>query len=326
MNTLQKIILPLAAAFALTGCHTAIMSDLSECPQYTVFTFDVKAPGAISFPEAVDELRVFAFDEQGRLIGEWVDGAVVFLPGYEMKTNYYRAGTTTFVAWGGYNLADYDFSAFVAGATLDDLILLMQQQEAGKLAADASPLFVGVATEPLTQAAGREGRGSVTDSVHFHLTQITNHIDLEITGLETGHEYTITFTAKNNNYRYDGELLGSDRFEWVPDDFLQTDEAGGTTLTVSYDILRFVPGAPGDYLIEVRDENGVVVYSFDPLHDFILHNQDDNPFRDHLDLNHDFDIYINLREDETPSPGEETYMAVQVTISGWNLVFRNQAL
>lgn len=60
MKLYSKILLSAIGALALSGCHSAIMSDLTECPQYTVFTFDVRTPDEISFPDnKIDEAETW---------------------------------------------------------------------------------------------------------------------------------------------------------------------------------------------------------------------------------------------------------------------------
>ena len=325
MMRLRSYILPLilSAGLSLTGCHSAIMSDLTDCPQYTVFTFDVATPDEISYPDGkIDDIRVFAFDEAGTLIGEWIDGEVAFLPGYEMRTDYYRPGVTSFVAWAGKDLSYYDFGSFKAGAQKEDLIALMAVQ-GGKHPADVPPLYVG---EPVGGALTQEDRtaqGTVVDEVHFRLHQITNHFNVTIEGLPAGHDYTMTFTAKNDKYDASGMIRPSETFEWTARSF-DRNEDGTVTLNAEYDILKLEPGMRGDYFITVTDETGAVVYSFDPLHDYILYTgaamDGENPFKDHLDLNHEFNIRIRLQNISG------TYMAVEVTIQSWNLVFRYESL
>ena len=54
----------LAAALGIlmltVGCHSTIKEDLSDCPQGTVFTFDILYPQTINYSETVREIRVFA--------------------------------------------------------------------------------------------------------------------------------------------------------------------------------------------------------------------------------------------------------------------------
>lgn len=332
----QTIIYPFALALLLlAGCHSAVYEDLSDCPQQIRFTFHVRTPNEISYPDSqIDRLRLFAFDEEERLIAEWTDDAVAFLPGYALTTDFYRpGGTTTFVAWAAKDLDRYDLSAFVPGAKKSDLVLFMAKQQE-KIAATAGPLFVGTPEGgALKQEADRSALGSVTDEVHFPLTQISNHLDITIEGLPKGHTYAMTYRAHNSRYAADGTLLEDTPFEWTTDDFTQTAAEGKETATLhaTYDILRLVEGQRGDYLITITDETGRVVYEFDPLHDFILYDGlsvdgEANPFRDHLDLNHHYTIRIRLDETSHTGDDEATYMAVMVTIQDWNIVFRNESL
>lgn len=318
MKRLSQVLLSAIGVFALSGCHSAIMSDLSECPQYTVFTFDVHTMDDTGFPDSkIDDVRVFAFDENGKLVGEWMDNGVVFIPGYGFRTDYYRPGRTTFVAWAAKDISKYDFSAFKVGADQKDLLVFMAKQ-AGKIEAEAGHLYVGEPKAPLEQR-DRANEGTFTDSVHFTLSEITNRLSFVIDGLEEGHTYTLKFTSRNSRYDYGGEMLPDETFEWTTDDLRQSPSRDGksVTVTASYEILRLNPDLQDGYLMQILDETGRVVYAFDPLKDYILYGADDNPNIDKLDLVHDFSILINLR------PSGDTYMAVSAVINNWNIVFRD---
>ena len=320
MRFFGKTYLPLLLGLmALSGCHSAIMSDLSDCPQYTAFMFDVRTMDDTSFPDSkIDDVRVFAFDENGKLVGEWTDTGVAFLPGYGLKTDYYRPGKTTFVSWAAKDLKKYDFSAFKAGADQKDLLVFMAKQ-AGKIEATAGHLYVGEPNAPFLEQLDRRGKGTFTDSVHITLSEITNRLSFVIDGLEAGHTYSLKFTSRNSRYDYKGTMLSDDTFEWTTGDLRQSPSRDGKSVTVSasYEILKLSPDLRDGYLMQVFDETGRVVYAFDPLMDYILYGAADNPNVGKLDLVHDFSILINLR------PSGETYMAVSAVINNWNIVFRD---
>lgn len=316
MSTLRIRILLLLLPL-LAGCHSGIREDLSDCPQGTRFTFDILYPQTINYSETVREIRLFAFDEEGRLIREISDRPEAFVPSYSLMSDLYRPGhKTTFYAWGGANLSQYSFDGFKPGTTLEEMTVSLERQ-GRELPATASPLYAGRASRVLEQA---ERIGTVIDSVHIDLRQITNHLKIIVEGLDPDHSYTLRFGAQNSRYSATGELL-----EDTPFDYTTTIEEAkgrrGKAIRATYDILKLDPALP--YPLEVidRTDGGKVVYSCDLLRDYICYDgpfaESANPLR--LERNHDFDIWILLGEDKPKG----TYFAIRARILDWNLVFRN---
>lgn len=313
-SSLTKLIAVSAGLLALllTGCHSNIYEDLSDCPQGIVFSFDIRYPGVRAYDDGVKEIRLFAFDEQGRLITEIKDSPAKFSKDYYLTTDLYRPGEKlTFVTWAGANLSQYDFAGFTPGTSLTEMIVALAHQGA-ELGAEASPLFVGTTTEPLIQ---QERVGTVMDSVHISMEQLTNRVYFSINGLDPERQYTIHIGAANSRYAGTGKLLPEEPFTYLP--AAEIYEEG--TLEADFDILKLDPSLA--YPVEVIDkETGEVVYSLD-LIDLIARGHRLHPEAPELliERNHNYEIVINLRKEGT----EGTYMAVSALICDWNIVFRD---
>lgn len=324
MKATFRFISILAGALLATGllssCHDQIFEDLSECPQGVVFTFDILHPDGIEYSTAVKEIRLFAFDKEGKLIGEYTDKPIEsFGPNHSLTTDLYKPGQElTFIAWGGANLGAYDFSGFAPGTSMAEMTVALAKQ-ADKIKAEAAPLFVSQKKVTLTQ---EERVGTRYDRVHIDFIQLTNRIDLVVEGFAEGVKPAVRFVAQNSHYAADGSLRPDTPFEYLPKLAETADGKQGGALHAVFDILKLDPTL--DYPVEIYDEaTGEVLYSFDLLKDYILYNgpfaQGDRGYT--LDRNHHFDIWILL--DRGP---RDTYMAVQARILKWNLVFRNESL
>ena len=159
IKSLRGMLAVAVASLFVAGCHCSIKEDLSDCPQGTVFSFDILYPQTINYSETVKEVRVFAFDEDGKLITEIADKPSAFIPSYRIKTDFYRPGhKTTFYAWSGSNLAQYDFTGFKPGTPLSEMMVSLAKQ-GSTLEASASPLYAGKAKEILDQQDEYRRRG-----------------------------------------------------------------------------------------------------------------------------------------------------------------------
>lgn len=312
-SSLTKLIAIMVGLLALlTGCHCAIYEDLSDCPQGIVFSFDIRYPGARAYDDGVREIRLFAFDEQGKLISEIKDSPVKFSKDYSLTTDLYRPGEKlTFVTWAGADLSQYDFAGFTPGTSLTEMTVALAHQGA-ELGAKASPLFVGTTTEPLLQ---QERVGTVMDSVHISMEQLTNRVYFSISGLDPERQYTIHIGAANSRYAGTGKLLPEEPFTYLPADEICVDG----TLEADFDILKLDPSLA--YPVEVIDkETSEVVYSLD-LIDLIARGHRLHPEAPELliERNHNYEILINLQKSGEPG----TYMAIQAFICEWNVVSRD---
>ena len=316
IKSLRGMLAVAVASLFVAGCHCSIKEDLSDCPQGTIFSFDILYPQTINYSATVKEVRVFAFDEDGKMITEIADKPSAFVPDYRIRTDFYRPGhKTNFYAWSGSNLAQYDFEGFKPGTPLSEMMVSLAKQ-GSTLEANASPLYAGKAKEILDQ---QERIGTVFDTVHIDFRQITNRVKIIVEGLNPDHQYTIRFRAQNSRYTGEGNLLPDSQFEYTTK---IEDATGkyGKAIRGLFDILLLDQSL--DYPVEIIDTDlHKVVYSFDLLKDYICYDgpfaETANPFR--LERNHDFDIWIRLMEDKP----KDTYFAVQARILDWNLVFRN---
>lgn len=65
-----------------------------------------------NYPSDIRQVRVFAFDANGVLVGEFSDKKVLLSADYSLSATLQHTGKLTFVAWGGSDLESYDFQIF----------------------------------------------------------------------------------------------------------------------------------------------------------------------------------------------------------------------
>lgn len=109
----------LLSAYCLIGCDFAVFDDLVSCPQGVSFHFYRQTPCEQfpNYPSDIRQVRVFAFDANGVLVGEFSDKKVLLSADYSLSATLQHTGKLTFVAWGGSDLESYDFSDFQEGVT-----------------------------------------------------------------------------------------------------------------------------------------------------------------------------------------------------------------
>ena len=85
----------LLSAYCLIGCDFAVFDDLVSCPQGVSFHFYRQTPCEQfpNYPSDIRQVRVFAFDANGVLVGEFSDKKYSFqriipcLPHYSILEN-----------------------------------------------------------------------------------------------------------------------------------------------------------------------------------------------------------------------------------------------
>ena len=105
--------------YCLIGCNSAVFDDLGSCPQGVYFQFYRQTPCEQfpGYPSDIREVRVFVFDDEDLLVGEFSDKKAVLSADYSLSATLRYTGKLTFVAWGGSDLEAYDFSDFREGVT-----------------------------------------------------------------------------------------------------------------------------------------------------------------------------------------------------------------
>ncbi len=96
----------LLSAYCLIGCDFAVFDDLVSCPQGVSFHFYRQTPCEQfpNYPSDIRQVRVFAFDANGVLVGEFSDKKVLLSADYSLSATLQHTGKLTFVAWGGSDL------------------------------------------------------------------------------------------------------------------------------------------------------------------------------------------------------------------------------
>ncbi len=304
----------------LTSCHKCVHEDLSKCPQGLDFVFYEPSPTNPTkkhYPDAVKEVRVFAFDEQGRLIREFSQKEIVLSEGYFLRTDYYRVGTTDFLAWAGGDLSQLDFSAFVPGKTTREEMIVALKRQVDSYQGAIAPIYVGVPDNgPLTQEGGRN-QGSIYDRVPIRLTQITNRLNFTVRGLHPRHDYTIQVVDDNSRYTIAGKIAEDDRFVYKPSDLKKEK----TTFTAWMDVMKLEKGRNAR-LIVTDTTTGKEIFNENLVEGVLLKTGPTGTASTNTLDRHVFDIVLIFEYDKNV----ETYMAVRGSVNNWNIVFRNIGL
>ena len=77
----------LLSAYCLIGCDFAVFDDLVSCPQGVSFHFYRQTPCEQfpNYPSDIRQVRVFAFDANGVLVGEFSDKKVLLSADYSLS-------------------------------------------------------------------------------------------------------------------------------------------------------------------------------------------------------------------------------------------------
>lgn len=326
----------LLATLLFTGCEKGIYEDLSHCPQGVDMHFRVLRPAETqeskryNYPtDEIKQLRLFAFDEQGRLVWDFGVNSYNFVKENLLHTNFYRVGTTRFVAWAGQDLSKYNFGTPKVGSTtLQELMVRMQSQAATRSSEEVAPLYVGTPAEGALTQEDRSQLGTFYDKLHFDLIQLHNTIKVEVKGLKLNHRYQLRIKADNGEYTALGNISGNNTFEYTTN-VTQTTEQGKEQLSATFNILKLEE--KHSYTVEVLNVSTgqvapVTEFSGNII-EYILAN--DANFRTlttpearqkMFDTKHSYHITLTLNE--TP----EGHMAVNVLVKSWNFVARDNII
>ena len=80
----------LLSAYCLIGCDFAVFDDLVSCPQGVSFHFYRQTPCEQfpNYPSDIRQVRVFAFDANGVLVGEFSDKKVLLSADYSLSATF----------------------------------------------------------------------------------------------------------------------------------------------------------------------------------------------------------------------------------------------
>ena len=297
-----------------SGCDKMIYDNLSECPQGVNFAFYTQTPceSGPSYPKAIKQVRVFAFDENEVLAEEYAATDVALSADYLLKTPFYKVGKFTFVAWGGEDLSTYDFSQFTKGTTTKQQMFLSMKKQAGKVSTHPLPLYYGASPEPLV-ITDRTNLGSIFDLVSFNKQELTNRIRFTIHGLSKEDTYSVVITDDNGNYDFNADYAPDSRF-----DYTSPVHRDGDMLKADFTVMKLAEGRDTRFTL-TSTTTGKVIYSVDLVDDIIMYRGDSGepPYR--LECNHDFNIIIVFK----PNPeSQTTYMLTSIIVNDWNVVKR----
>lgn len=310
----------LIATLLLSSCHPCVYEDLSKCPQGVDFGFYVQSPCATepSYPAEIRQARLFAFDEQGRLVREIPVPELNLSKDFLLRTDYYRIGKSDFIVWAGSDLSLLDFGSFTPGTTTKEQMIVSLKRQAESFAGLIPPIYIGRPDKgPLTQE-DRSALGTIYDRVDIRLDQITNRLRITLNGLDPEHKYSVRVEDDNSKYHVDGTFAPDSRFTYLPEDLAMEER----TVTATIDVMRLAKGRNA-YFVVTDTTDGKELMRVNLIEELLLSDKGDANKRTYsLECDHLFDIRIDFDLDlET-----ETYVAVTAIINKWNIVFRDVTL
>lgn len=300
--------IPLLSCLSIfSSCDNAVYDDLRECPQGVDFKFYRQTPCSISpsYPSDVKQVRVFAFDGNGVLVGEYSDSQVFLSADYKLSALLPAGNTFTFVVWGGGNLSECRFSSFEKGKTKKDDMLLSLIHEQGTDISKSSPLCYGAISRPVDLSVHAE-EGSVYESVSINLEEITSHINLTIKGLLSTDKYAVRITQESDTYGFDGDFHPASEFEYAPSLHRE-----GTVLRTDFMTMKLIEHH-GPRLSVINTTSGKTVYTAALVDDLIMYRGDSGEPPYSLSCTHDFDIELTI----------ESHVLVKAVVNDWNVITR----
>lgn len=301
-------------ACCLIGCDSAVFDNLSGCPQGVNFQFYSQTPCEQfpNYPSDIRQVRVFAFDEQDVLVGEFSDKKAVLSADYSLPVTLRHTGKLTFVAWGGSDLAAYDFSGFKEGVTTKREMRVALRLKENRISSAPGPLYVGLSSVSLEN---REDMGSVYERVAFNMRELTYRIHFTIISTSdpfpVGEDFIIRIEDDNGVYDFNGQIAIGERFEYTTEAVCDAEGA----LKADFTLMKLEEGR--NALVSLIDRTtGVTLYTADLVDDIIMFREDAGEPPYSLECDHDFPITLKLKYEK------ETWTLVQATVLDWNVISR----
>lgn len=298
----------------LTGCNPAVFDDLGRCPQGVNLQFYSQTPCERfpDYPSDIREVRVFAFDDKDVLVGEFSDRNMVLSADYSLPATLRHTGQLTFVAWGGSDLAAYDFSGFKEGVTTRQEMRVALRLKGNRISSAPGPLYVGLSSVSLEN---REDMGSVYERVAFNMQELTYRIHLTIISTSdpfpVGGDFIIRIEDDNGVYDFNGQIAIGERFGYRAEAVRDAEGA----LKADFTLMKLEKGR--NALVSLIDRTtGVTLYTADLVDDIIMFRGDAGEPPYSLECDHDFPITLKLKYEK------ETWTLVQATVLDWNVISR----
>ena len=255
-------------ACCLIGCNSAVFDDLGRCPQGVNLQFYSQTPCERfpDYPSDIREVRVFAFDDKDVLVGEFSDRNMVLSADYSLPATLRHTGKFTFVAWGGSDLAAYDFSGFKKGVTTKREMRVALRLKENRISSAPGPLYVGVSSVSLEN---REDMGSVYERVAFNMRELTYRIHFTIISTSdpfpVGEDFIIRIEDDNGVYDFNGQIAIGERFEYTTEAVCDAEGA----LKADFTLMKLEEGR--NALVSLIDKTtGVTLYTADLVDDIIM--------------------------------------------------------
>lgn len=301
-------------ACCLIGCDSAVFDNLSGCPQGVNFQFYSQTPCEQfpNYPSDIRQVRVFAFDEQDVLVGEFSDKKAVLSADYSLPVTLRHTGRLTFVAWGGHDLEAYDFSGFKEGVTTRQAMWAALRLKDRRVSSAPGPLYVGLASVSLEN---REDMGSVYDRVPFNMRELTYRVHFTIGSIPdpfpVDEKFVIRIEDDNGVYDFNGQVALCERFEYATE---ATRDAEGV-LKADFTLMKLEEGR-NTLVSLVNKTTGEILYTANLVDDIIMFRGDSGKPPYSLECDHDFPITLKLKYEKS------TWTLVQATVLDWNVVSR----
>lgn len=307
LHTLFITVLLLVAG---QGCDKMIYDDLSECPQGVDFHFYSQTPCETTrnYPTQLKQIRLFAFDENEVLVGEYPFNDLTLSAENLQRTFFYRLGTFTFVAWGSNDFSAYEISSFKVGETTKKQMELTLAQQAEK--PHATVLYHGVSA-PLA-ITDRSHLGTIFDRMDINMTEFTNRVYLTVHGLPANGSFSLSVVENNGAFLFNGDFARSTGWLYQ----LPLENEGKLFKADMLTLLKL--GENRSTTLAITDnKTKKVIYEADLVNDLILNREQATPPPYNLECERDFHIDIFLEYDES------TWMIVRAIINNWNVVYRD---
>lgn len=304
----------LLSAYCLIGCDFAVFDDLVSCPQGVSFHFYRQTPCEQfpNYPSDIRQVRVFAFDANGVLVGEFSDKKVLLSADYSLSATLQHTGKLTFVAWGGSDLEAYDFSDFREGVTTRQEMQVSLRLKNGRISSAPGPLYVGLASISLEN---RKDMGSVYERVAFNMQELTYRVHFTISSIGSpfpiDEEFVIRIEDDNGVYDFNGRIALCERFEYATE---AVHDAEGA-LKADFTLMKLEEGRNA-FVSLIDKTTGEILYTANLVDDILMFRGDAGEPPYSLECDHDFPITLKLKYEK------ETWMLIQATVLDWNVVSR----
>ena len=290
--------------YCLIGCNSAVFDDLGSCPQGVYFQFYRQTPCEQfpGYPSDIREVRVFVFDDEDLLVGEFSDKKAVLSADYSLSATLRYTGKLTFVAWGGSDLEAYDFSDFREGVTTRQEMQVSLRLKNGRISSAPGPLYVGLASISLEN---RKNMGSVYERVvHFTISSIGSPFPID-------GEFVIRIEDDNGVYDFNGRIALCERFEYATEAVRDAEGA----LKADFTLMKLEEGRNA-FVSLIDKTTGEILYTANLVDDILMFRGDAGEPPYSLECDHDFPITLKLKYEK------ETWMLIQATVLDWNVVSR----